>query len=386
MSSPTLRGADGKEPRYRFVDGLRGIAALAVVFHHLLHNTVLEPALRTVLPGAFQEFCHYGANGVQVFFVISGFVIAHSLRTTKITASAAGNFILRRQLRLDPPYWATLALVLALAFAENMNPRLITEPLPNLKAILVNAFYLQNITGTPPILRVAWTLCLEIQFYLVMIGTLTLGHWLDRRPGNGLPKVSVLLVFASGVISLAPAGDQQVFGAWMPPYWSYFAAGAICNWCLGGKVRQRVFFLFAGIFAIATLWQGTDAMIAGLATLLALYATGRAGHLTDWLGSGPLQYFGRISYSLYLIHLPILSIIMRAGYKLTGAQPWAALAWFALAAGASVFAAQVLYMTVERPSMRFAARLKKRSVVSADSGVLLVGASGKIIANREVIS
>jgi len=334
---------------------------LGVVSHHLLHSTVLEVALRRILPVPFQIFCGFGSVGVQIFFVISGFVIAHSLRATNISVGTAGNFILRRQLRLDPSYWVILILSLILTQGQRMVPAFVAPSMPDLKAIVLNVFYLQNITGAEAIVGVAWTLCLEIQFYLVMIGLLAVGRCLDKRPGPGLSGISVLLLFVTGVISLTLAPHQRVFGAWMPPFWSYFAAGAICKWSLEKKGRGPVFLAFAALFAAATVWHNTQEMIAGLVTVLSLYTVGRMGHLSDWLRGRLLQYLGRISYSLYLIHLPVLSLIMRGGYKLTHANPWAALGWFMAAAGCSVAAAHLLYIAVERPAMRFAAGLKKRT-------------------------
>ncbi|HLL46238.1 MAG TPA: acyltransferase family protein, partial [Longimicrobiaceae bacterium] len=96
-------------PRYVFIDALRGFAALAVVgFHareggHLAGlDAHLGPVLRAVL--------HRGDAGVTVFFVISGFVIAASMAHAHVTAGYVGRFLARRSVRLDPAYWASLAL------------------------------------------------------------------------------------------------------------------------------------------------------------------------------------------------------------------------------------------------------------------------------------
>ena len=96
----------------------------------------------------------------------------------------------------------------------------------------------------------------------------------------------------------------------------------------------------------------------GLATVLALHAVGRAGRLTTWLGGPVSTYLGRISYSLYLIHAPVLSVVLRAGYKLTGENPAAAVGWFVLAATACLGAAHLLHVLVEAPALRLAARWK----------------------------
>lgn len=94
-----------------FIDALRGFAALAVVIFYAGAGNHIDR-----LPSAFLVVASYGEFGVAVFFVISGFVIAHSLRDQELTATGVGTFMLRRAIRLDPPYW--IAIVLAIGFSQ----------------------------------------------------------------------------------------------------------------------------------------------------------------------------------------------------------------------------------------------------------------------------
>src|SRR5207253_3053168 len=100
------------EPRFVFIDGLRGLAAVAVVLHHVLYSPLID-ALREIVPDFILTFCESAFVGVHVFFVISGFVIAHSLRKTVLGARSLASFAVRRQVRLDPPYWVALFVSLA---------------------------------------------------------------------------------------------------------------------------------------------------------------------------------------------------------------------------------------------------------------------------------
>ena len=105
-------GPDGKNPpagrlspeRLLFIDGLRGVAALAVLFYHFYYNSPYLETFDALLPRWLCWLFGKGWMGVEIFFVISGFVIAHSLGKDRVTPKYAAGFILRRSIRLDPPY------------------------------------------------------------------------------------------------------------------------------------------------------------------------------------------------------------------------------------------------------------------------------------------
>ncbi len=98
--------------RSTYIDALRGIAAFSVACYHInRYGPLWEPASRFI-PGLFQFWFDLGWMGVQVFFVISGFVIAYSVRNARVTPGYLANYALRRSIRLDPPYWTTILFVL----------------------------------------------------------------------------------------------------------------------------------------------------------------------------------------------------------------------------------------------------------------------------------
>src|SRR5438093_125008 len=107
-AAPSLHG------RFVFVDALRGVAALLVAWHHITLWGPLESHSNRLLPDFALTIARNGQYGVQMFFVISGFVIAYSIRGARVTTGVLGSFALRRSLRLDPPYWTAIVCVLAL--------------------------------------------------------------------------------------------------------------------------------------------------------------------------------------------------------------------------------------------------------------------------------
>src|SRR5262245_12477206 len=165
---------DDRHARLRTIDGLRGIAALGVVLYHVDSGARLSygdwtPALLTWL-------LHQGSLGVDVFFVLSGFVIAYSVRAATYTPAFLGIFALRRFIRLDPPYWASIALEIALLeLILRLGVGGVSIVLPSVQQILAHIVYAQNVLGLGDIVPAFWTLCYEIQFYLFFVGSLVFG-------------------------------------------------------------------------------------------------------------------------------------------------------------------------------------------------------------------
>jgi peptidoglycan/LPS O-acetylase OafA/YrhL len=351
--------------RFVFVDALRGIAALLVLLHHLCHNTVMNATFAKSFPAALFWLCGYGAHGVEIFFVLSGFVIAHSVYDFVPTPKEVGGFILRRQLRLDPSYWAMLLFILVEQHIEALVPSFQTSAFPGLKSVVINALYLHNLTGINAILGVSWTLCIEVQFYLLFVFLLGSGRVLSRS-ASAVPKSAIVMVVALALISLARyhyASD----GPWFITFWFYFAIGVLCYWAVRGRIRPWTFATFPMLCAISAIVHlKPDALLTGAITATLLYMAGHRAQLGNWLKNPMLQYFGRISYSLYLVHVLVLSIVLRGGYKLTGTNAKYAWGWFVLAALASILAADVFHRFIERPTTKMASRLKHRPIVVPD--------------------
>lgn len=348
--------------RFVLIDALRGIAALGVLLHHLLHCTVLEPALREILPQMVLKMSDLGADGVEVFFVLSGFVIAHSVGIAGMNGSDVGRFALRRQVRLDPIYWIVTLVAFGAALLESQVLDLPGPPFPSVFAVLLNGLYLHNIVGATPVLDVAWTLCIEIQFYLIFVLVVWSVTSLRRSGLGDLRPLLVSTMLVSGAASVFfRVSEWSGSNVWFFPYWCFFAAGVLVDWSLKEWISWRPASVMLATLAAGALHLGDSETFVGLLACLLIAGVGIAGRLQDWSGGSFLQYFGRISYSLYLVHLPVLSLVMRGGYKVTGMQPWAAVGWFLLAAAFSVLFADLLYRLVERPTMMFTRRIRKIS-------------------------
>jgi peptidoglycan/LPS O-acetylase OafA/YrhL len=351
--------------RFRFIDALRGIAALAVCWHHVnLYGPLPDPAA-TVMPSWLKWAALNGWAGVPTFFVISGFVIAYSVRGAWVTPRFLGNFALRRSLRLDPCYWVMIGLALFLDFL----PDVVGLPSPHdngLSAgqVLTHFVYLQNISAYDNLSAGFWTLCIEMQFYLLFCVMMAVAQRISRSSeSNPQPtaRVLALVYLPLALVSLYVINQNEAFDDWIIYFFSMFFLGTAAWWTLDRRLPAWVFWGYVAAMAGRYFWSGGDDLPFAVSTGVAIYLIGRAGRLSSCLNIRPLQYLGKISYSLYLIHYPVSHIVVSAGYRLTGDSPWAAFGWLTLSVLLSVLAAHFLYLFVEAPTARLASRLKPRS-------------------------
>lgn len=158
---PRPERGSGGGGRLRALDGLRILAALMVCLYHYAGKNGPVAEAWGQSPGlkfpTLSSFATYGSLGVQLFFVISGFVICMSS-----WGRSPGDFFRSRVARLYPAYWAAIVVVTAAAVLLPV----VVRPLP-LNELLVNFTMLQQPMGVDRVLGVCWTLWVEMRFYLL---------------------------------------------------------------------------------------------------------------------------------------------------------------------------------------------------------------------------
>jgi peptidoglycan/LPS O-acetylase OafA/YrhL len=146
-------------PRDTVLDSLRGIAALMVVMFHL-----------TIKSGTFDYELHLGVTGVDLFFIISGFVIFMSLNKTK----SSRDFIINRFIRLYPTYWACVTFTFLLNSAYALRHKNLA--VGDLINYIGNMTMFQHYMGISDLDGVYWTLIIEMVFYFTMLAIYYFGY------------------------------------------------------------------------------------------------------------------------------------------------------------------------------------------------------------------
>ena len=340
-------------PRLSVLDALRGLAALSVCWCHF---TVLN---KTFLPDGFLKYSGaFGWLGVEIFFVISGFIIPYALHRSNYSISDYGTFVLKRIIRLDPPYLVSLLVVLVIGYASAAVPGFRGPPFaPTITQIASHLGYANAFFGYPWLNAVYWTLAIELQYY-VLVGLLF--------PVIASCSAISRTALFGGLAALAiffPA-EQHIF------HWLFlFMLGMAAFQLRVGIIRRGQFFMWVLVLGLGAWYNGGLAdsgidfinslpveyvkmlvAIAGVGTSL-LIGLVDIDIKPKWL------FFGQISYSLYLVHVPIGNRLINLSQRFVHGMP-GSLAVLALAMAVSVAAAWLLYRYVERPAQQWSSRIR----------------------------
>lgn len=316
------------------LDLLRGAASLAVVFHHFFN--VLDA-------GVLRSAAYYGQLGVEVFFVISGFIIPYSLYRGGYGLRNYGTFVLKRIVRLDPPYFVTVAIIIALGVLSWYVPFQkdqvfqVTVPQVLLHFAYVNVFF-----GYPWLNDVFWTLAIEFQYYLLIGLAFPAIFSHDAR-------VRIASMAAVGATAFLLPQPAFIFH-----YVSIFLMGILtCQLRVGLIGRRQYAVLLAAAVALALMTTGvvvTSAASLAVCAILFLKVRHRV-----------FQFLGSISYSLYLIHSPVGRRALNVFLRLLNAQTTPTrLVCIAAATAVSILAAYLLYRLVELPAQKWSSSLRYR--------------------------
>ncbi len=342
------------------MEGLRGVAVFLVFWVH--YSTLIDPWLYG-FSATVSQFIHgFGHLGVDLFFVLSGYLIYGSVLDKK--SFSPTSYAKRRIQRIYPTFLVVFAVYIALSFVYPSESKLPSQVSEMVTYIIQNLLLLPGIFDVQPIITVAWSLSYEVFYYLlipVVIFSLKLKSWsVNQRILFWLIVSMVgligwtllggpvrLLMFISGVLLFEIHTKKQ--------YTMKKGGGLFL-------IMALVIFGFRSLYDFSYLLSISSVFILFL--LLCLCAFNTQSQTYKWLTFTPLRWFGNISYSYYLIHgltlkfcFLVLGVLLPIEYVNENMYYWLWAPLFIL----TLLTSFILFLVIERPLSLQVSRLSKAS-------------------------
>lgn len=345
--------------RLHNIQALRGIAALLVVLSHI-------PSMESKHGGdkLLPDFFHLGISGVDLFFVISGFIMVYITWEVPGAMKTTAKFLFARVTRIYPLYWV---IALGVFVMWRINPSLMTFD-PEATNLL-KSFMLWPDT-TLPMLKVAWTLIHELYFYLIFGLILFLPHKL-RLPGLMIWITALILGWHAGWSRFSPE-TALIFH----PLSVEFFFGAVSGWLFksyGGKFARVAILIGTILWIVPFAWLATGFDFSDISSFptnwervfyfglpAAFIVYGLASIETTIRAPRWSVALGDWSYSLYLSHVLTISLIGYAWRMFAGPSLLDNIIMVPAMIIGSIISAAFCWYIVEKPLLNGSRHLRRK--------------------------
>jgi exopolysaccharide production protein ExoZ len=342
----TLELEDASHPRLLAMEGLRGFAVFLVFLQHFGYQALQLTEPSGVVKVALGVFRSYGNQGVELFFVLSGYLIYGSLvaRQTRFLP-----FMRRRIRRIYPAFLVAFGLYFCAVLAGPTSDRIPSEPLALTWYLLSNLLLLPGIFPLPELMAVAWSLSYEVTFYLIcglIAARFTLFRAAPARRIAGIQLIAAVFITASWFLPWLPTRMIPFFAGMLLAEGVGTSVMVVPGWL--GLTAPAIALLVTHTLPISGLFQELIHAIAFFLLCASCFAGTAAASVFSWT---PARLLGNMSYSYYLLHGLAVATIA-AAYPRFLAAP--APAWQVVASLPAVFAVSLvptfaLFALVERP-------------------------------------
>ncbi len=322
----------------KVIVAMRGFAALSVVWFHITRYPT-----DFLNEGILRSSGMYGRLGVEIFFIISGFIIPWSLYHANYKINNIIHFIAKRIIRICPTYFFVLAIGVLINYITTLTPWYHGTGFKiDYFGIFLHILFLKDFFSNHNWINpVFWTLAIEVQYYVLIAITFSLVSCLKRR-------IRIMTLLMLSLSYFIPIGNGNIVINYIP----FFLIGIVLFQKKIEIISNKELWLLLFILLILTIRYDdfgiVVTIIACISSICILYFS---------FETKISKYFGEISYSLYLVHFPIsmcvlkyMAIFIRNDFEKAMAV--------IISLIISVGIASLIYIFIEKPSMGWSKRIK----------------------------
>ena len=365
------------QQRLPAVDLLKALASQLIVLHHLAAYGPLSEAVQEGMPDLIAWLYDNARMAVQVFLVVGGYLTARNfLPGGRPYGGHHLAAVANRYLRLTLPFLAALVIVAVCAvFARHVLDDDFVPDAPTLAQTVAHLLLLQNVLDYESLTVGAWYVAIDIQLFVTMI---LLSRLAAAGEGLGASSRRAMLAMA-GVLMAASLfwfNRDAALDDWAIYFFGAYGLGAATCWVVQSRHATRGLALLAALALVALAVDFRGRLLVALAAALVLGLAARSDRIGGLAAVPTTHKLGAISYSLFLVHFPVLLLANAAFVELDLAGPLAGAVGMGAAWGLSILAAIVFHRWIERPANRL--RVGRRAApLSRGPAVGLVQLQGR---------
>jgi len=304
-----------KPLRLPFLDFMRALASQCIVLHHLVAYGPLPDRAQEAFPIVFDWFYHKARMAVQVFFVLGGYFTSRGLAKYKsMNAKSVAKTIWGRYRRIGIPYLAALAIaILANELARTWMDHEAISARPTLLQLLAHAALLHDVLGYEALSAGIWYLAIDFQLFLLTLGLFWIAQtWICKPNAAGRNEAQAVLLYLMGPLAVASLfwfNRDPNYDIWGIYFFGSYFLGIVLHSLIERSLRTGWAVAYLLLVVAAAFVDPRPRLLVAASTAVVVYAANRTGLLNTWPNNRLVNYFGRISYSVFLIHFPVLLLV-----------------------------------------------------------------------------
>ncbi|WP_052495090.1 acyltransferase family protein [Cupriavidus basilensis] len=309
--------------RMACIDALKAISSQLIVLHHLAFYGPMSDAAHVLAPGLLDWFSQYARIAVQVFLVISGFLAARSLAPGgHLMVPRPLQAIWHRYQKLVVPYTAAILIAIAgAAIARTWMHHDSIPGAPGLHQFLAHVLLLHNVLDFDALSAGVWYVAIDLQLFALLMVALWAARRCEQWFDVGGSPMGPLVVAGLALASLFWFNRDATWDIWAIYFFGAYGLGTLAFWASEPERSPVALLLLCAVVLAALAVDFRLRIAVALAIALLLGTARRGGWLEHWPQAQFLAFFGRISYSVFLVHFPICLVVNALVFHLAPQRP-----------------------------------------------------------------